>query len=171
MNFDLVFERVIGHEGGYQCDFEDRGNWTGGKVYEGELKGTKFGLAAMTYPDLDIENLTIEQAKQIYLRDWWQPLMLDRMPKGMPYQLFDAAINHGSGRAAKFLQRAAGARDDGQIGPKTIAAVLAMDHNDLLMRFIAERLGYFTNIKLWETYGKGWVRRMAGNLQFAAQDN
>ena len=46
--FDKVFNRVIGHEGGFQNMHHDRGNWTGGKVGEGELKGTKFGLSAMT---------------------------------------------------------------------------------------------------------------------------
>ena len=39
--FDKTFERSMGHEGGYQCDPKDRGNWTGGEVGKGVNKGTK----------------------------------------------------------------------------------------------------------------------------------
>lgn len=46
--FDVVFERLMPHEGGFQCDPKDRGNWTGGRVGVGELKGTNRGIAAMT---------------------------------------------------------------------------------------------------------------------------
>ena len=67
--FDVIFDRVLGHEGGFQADPRDRGNWTGGEVGKGELKGTKYGVAAMTYPELDIESLTKADAKIIFRRD------------------------------------------------------------------------------------------------------
>src|SRR5690554_991684 len=70
-DFDLAFERLIGHEGKFTDNRADRGNWTTGRVGVGELKGTKFGISAMTYPHLDIKSLTLEQAKDIYLRDFW----------------------------------------------------------------------------------------------------
>ena len=57
MNFEKAFERLIGHEGGYSTDRNDPGNWTGGKVGSGTFKGTKYGIAANTYPNLDIKNL------------------------------------------------------------------------------------------------------------------
>lgn len=111
--FEVVIDRVINHEGGFQKMHSDRGNWTSGKVGEGELKGTKFGLSAMTYPDLDIEALTLKQAKAIYFEDWWVPLKMDKFRKAMQYQFFDAAINHGTHNASKMLQRAIGAKPDG----------------------------------------------------------
>lgn len=170
-DFDTVFDRVIGHEGGFQADPRDRGNWTGGEVGEGRLVGTKFGLAAMTYPDTDIKNMTEAQARAIYYRDWWVRLGMGTWPKALAYQLFDAAVNHGSGRANQFLQRAAGVTDDGAIGPVTRKAVAAMDLNDMLFLFLAERLEYFTNVKTWDSYSKGWARRVAQNLRYAAEDN
>lgn len=170
-NFDVVFDRVVGHEGGFQADPRDRGNWTGGEVNKGKLVGTKFGLAAMTYPDVDIKNLTVSQAKDIYFRDWWTRLGMGGWSKALAYQMFDAAVNHGSGRANQFLQRAVGVKDDGVIGPVTAKAVAAMDNNDILLRFLAERLEYFTNVKTWESYSKGWARRVAQNLRYAAEDN
>lgn len=168
--FDQAFDRVIGHEGGFQNDPADRGNWTTGKVGEGENKGTKFGLAAMTYPDLAIEALTVQQAKDIYFRDWWVALGMDRFRAPMQYQMFDAAINHGMRNATKMLQRAVGSADDGIIGPKTLSRARNTDVNDLLMLFLAERLEFFTNIKTFDRYGRGWSRRVAGNLRLAAGD-
>lgn len=169
--FYIAFERVIGHEGGFQDDRRDRGNWTGGEVGNGELKGTKYGLAAMTYPDLDIRSLTLSDAKAIYRRDWWDAMKMENWPKSMQYQIFDAAINHGVGRANQFLQWAARVDQDGKIGPKTLAAVAAMDVNDLLMRFLSKRLRYFTEVKTWDAYGRGWTRRLAQCLEYAAEDN
>jgi len=169
--FDTAFNRVIGHEGGFQKMHHDRGNWTSGKVGEGELKGTKFGLAAMTYPNLDIENLTVEQAKEIYFKDWWIPLKMERFRPAMQYQFFDASINHGARNATKMLQRAVGTKDDGVIGDKTIAAKDAKDINDMLMLFIAERISFFVKCATFDKDGKGWMNRMAANLKIASQDN
>ena len=169
--FDTVFDRVIGSEGGFQADAKDRGSWTGGEVGKGKLVGTKYGLAAMTYPTLDIKSLTVQQAKDIYFRDWWTKFGMGGWPKALSFQMFDAAVNHGVGRANQFLQRALGVKDDGVIGPVTVAAVSKADTNDLLLRFLAERLEYFTNVKTWDSYSKGWARRVAENLRYAAEDN
>lgn len=169
--FDIAFERVIGHEGGFQADPRDRGNWTGGAFGQGDLNGTKFGISAMSYPDLDIRGLTPDQAKAIYWKEWWLPLKMERMPQALPYQLFDAAINHGKHRASMLLQHAVRTTTDGAIGPKTLAAAAAMDHNDILMRFLAARLRFMAQIKTWPTYGKGWAVRIADNLDLAAEDN
>lgn len=169
--FDTSFDRVIGHEGGFQNDAKDRGNWTSGKIGVGYLNGTKFGLSAMTYPTLDIKNLTVEQAKVIYKADWWDKLGMGKFPQAISFQMFDAAINHGMGSATKMLQRAVGVKDDGAIGPQTIAKVSGFDLNDLLMLFLAERLIFMTNITTFDTYGRGWSRRVANNLKLATIDN
>ena len=170
-SFETTFNRTIGHEGKFQANPKDRGNWTGGKEGVGELKGTKWGLAAMTYPHLDIANITLEQAKEIYYNDWWLKLKIERWPNVMKYQIFDAAFNHGTGRANQFLQYAARVKDDGVIGPKTITAVNMTDPNDLVLRFLAKRLRYFTEVKTWAEFSKGWSLRVAQCLEYAAEDN
>mgnify|MGYP000054720137 CR=1 FL=1 len=170
-SFETTFSRTIGHEGKFQANPKDRGNWTGGKEGVGELKGTKWGLAAMTYPHLDIANITLEQAKEIYFNDWWLKLKMDCWPNVMKYQIFDAAFNHGTGRANQFLQFAARVKDDGVIGPKTITAVNMTDHNDLVLRFLAKRLRYFTEVKTWAEFSRGWSLRVAQCLEYAAEDN
>ena len=169
--FTVAFDRIIGHEGGFQDDRLDRGNWTGGRVGQGELKGTNFGLSAMTYPDEDIKGMSIDRAKEIYFSDWWKPLKMDKMPKAVTYQLFDAAINHGMHRASILLQKAVDAKPDGIIGSKTIQAVVSADLNDVLIRFLSERLRFMAYISTWPRFGKGWAIRIADNLLLAAEDN
>lgn len=170
MNFNKAFNRLIGHEAGYSNDKRDPGNWTGGKVGVGLLKGTKFGIAANTYPNLDIKNLTLEQAKQIYKKDWWDKLGADLLHPAIVFQLWDFAINAGKPRAVKELQQVAGVFDDGIIGPKTIASVKAMDVNDVILKLTAERLKFYTSLSTWPTFGNGWTNRVAVNLIYAAED-
>lgn len=171
ITFDEAFRRLIGHEGGYSTDRRDPGNWTGGKVGVGVLKGTKYGIAANTYPNLDIKNLAIAQAKEIYKKDWWDKLGGNGLHSAITFQLWDFAINAGKKRAVMELQQAVGVTADGVIGPKTMEAVNAHDLNDVILTLTAERLRFYTSLSTWSTYGKGWTNRVADNLKYAAQDN
>lgn len=169
INFDQAFDRLIGHEGGYSDDQRDLGNWTSGKVGVGELKGTKYGIAAHSYPYLDIKNLTLEQAKEIYQRDFWD--IIGSAHPSIKFQLFDAAVNHGHGNSIRFLQRAVKVADDGQWGKFSQAALESMEHNDVLLRFVAYRLRFWASLQIFDTYGRGWTNRGAENLLYAAEDN
>lgn len=168
--FDIFIRRILSHEGGYTDNRKDPGNWTGGKVGVGELKGTKFGIAANTYPHLDIKNLTLDQAAAIYRRDYWDKARAGDMPPAVGFQLLDAAVNSGVGRATRWLQSAAGATPDGVIGPLTLAAIKKTDACDLVLRFLAERLEFMTDLSVWPTFGKGWARRIAENMRYGAED-
>lgn len=170
-HFPTFIERLLSHEGGYSADPEDPGNWTGGAKGVGTLKGTKFGIAANTYPQLDIKRLTREQAIEIYRRDFWARAKCAQLPKAAAFQLLDGAVNSGIGQAARWLQRAVGVADDGLIGPATLAAVSRTDANDLVLRFNAQRIDFMTRLKNWKHHGAGWMRRIAGNLNYAAIDN
>lgn len=168
--FDKAFERVIGHEGGYTTDPKDRGNWTTGIIGKGELKGTKYGISAMSYPNLDIKNLTEAQAKDVYRNDYWQAINLDKLYPAMAFQVFDAAINHGKTAAIKLLQKAVGTKQDGIIGPLTIAAANNLASPEVIYNFNAARIELYTNISTFQTYGRGWMARVANNLRYAAED-
>jgi lysozyme family protein len=169
--FETAFARLVGSEGGFSNDSRDPGNWTGGRVNIGALHGTKFGIAANTYPDLDIANLTLDGAKAIYYRDWWQKLGADELPPAIVFQCWDFAVNAGMANAMRALQYAAGVAQDGHVGPLTIAAAKQVDPNDLLLKFNAFRLRYYTSLSTFGTYGKGWVNRVAQDLDYAAADN
>lgn len=161
--FEQAFARTVGHEGGYQAHPEDRGNWTGGRVGVGELKGTNFGISAASYPHLDIKGLTVEAAKLIYLRDFWHAIRGDELPAPIAIEVFDGQVHHGD--AAKFmLQRALRVAADGVIGPITIAAAQAADVCVVRARFLGERLLLMTDLSTWGAFGRGWARRIGHNL-------
>ena len=164
MTFDDSFETLVGVEGNFGNDSRDPGNWTGGAVGAGVLKGTKYGISAAAYPDIDIKNLTLEGAKVLYGRDYWDRLHLDELPASIRYDLFDAAVNSGVVQAIKFLQEAVGVVVDGVIGPATIAAANLMTGDQLDKKLSGHRLLFMANCKVWPTYARGWARRIANNL-------
>lgn len=158
MFLDLI-DRVLSHEGGYVNLAADPG---------GE---TKFGISKRSYPSIDIKGLTREGAIAIYDRDFWQRVQGDKLPRPFAFQALDAAVNHGIGNAVRWMQRAAGVADDGHIGPLTMAAIGRAEPADLVLRFNAERLEFYAKLGTFDTFGRGWTRRVAGNLRYAAQDN
>src|SRR5574340_333023 len=95
MEFAEAFQRLLGNEGAYSEDANDPGNWTGGRVGEGELRGTKYGISAKSYPALDIANLTEDQAQAIYYADYWMAHKLDQLPDVLRFDVFDGAVNSG----------------------------------------------------------------------------
>ena len=159
MNFDESCDRLLGHEGGYVNDPDDPG---------GE---TKWGISKRSYPDLDIKNLTREQAKAIYRRDFWDRIHADKLPDGVAFQAFDFAVNSGIETAVRHLQRALGVADDGYWGPVTQAAAALVDESDAIMRLCGLRLMFMTTLKNWPQHGRGWARRIARNLLYGADDS
>lgn len=159
MTFDDVFDRVIGHEGGYNHYPEDPG---------GE---TNWGISKRSYPMLNIATLTREQAREIYRRDFWNRLLGDTLPSSVAFQLFDFAVNSGVETAVRYLQRAVGVADDGHWGPVSAAAAMKMPEADLIMRLNAARLDFMTRLHGWPDFGRGWARRIAKNLLYGAGDS
>mgnify|MGYP000674802498 CR=1 FL=1 len=119
----------------------------------------------------DMRKLPKSLAKEITEKSYYKAVKGDQLDRLIAWQLTDAAYNHGNRRAVKFLQAAVGASQDGLIGPRTLAAVAAMDKNDVVYLFNAERIEFYTRLRTWQTFGRGWARRVAGNLRFAASDN
>jgi lysozyme family protein len=165
-DFELAFRLLIDHEGGFTDNRADPGNWTGGSVGSGRLVGTKFGISAASHPDLDIRNLTLDQARDIYRADFWDRIGADVMPPRLAFVVFDAAVNNGAARAARWLQEAVGAAADGIVGPQTRAAIataVARDPLDLELasEVHARRLHFMAGLSTWPTFGLGWSRRLA----------
>lgn len=157
MDFETAFYRLLGHEGAYTTGEGDPG---------GE---TNWGISKRSYPSVDIKNLTRDQAKAIYQRDFWEPLG-DAHP-AIKFQVFDFAVNSGIQTAIRKLQAAVGAADDGHWGPMSAAKLAAMGVNDALMKFAAQRLMFMASLSTWDRFGRGWARRIAGQLNYAAEDN
>ena len=159
MTFDEAFDRLIGHEGGYSN--RDKAADPGGE--------TNWGISKRSYPDVDIPNLTREGAKAIYQRDFWAPLL--NVHPAVKFQAFDFAVNSGIQTAIRKLQKAINVADDGHWGPISDRKVSMMDLSDVLMLYIAEREEFWASLSNFPQKGRGWMRRSAQNLRYAAMDN
>jgi len=132
-NWPKAIEFVLKAEGGYTLDPRDPG---------GE---TMYGISKKSYPKLDIANLTIEQAQNIYKIDYWNRCKCDALPAGYDIAVMDMAVNQGVVTAIKCLQKTVGVDADGIIGPKTIEACFKKSPRSLRL-FLAERLSAYARL-------------------------
>ena len=158
--WEKAWEMTKRNEGKYQCIYGDRGNWTSGKVGVGECKGTKYGICAMSYPNLDIKNLTLDQAKEIYRKDYWYQYKCEQLPDALSIALFDYVINSPGKQAVKDLQICLGVVADGVIGPQTIGAAHSKPTRDVLNEFMLRRLQFMVTKCNWNDFGKTWGERI-----------
>lgn len=159
-SFCKAFAFVLGAEGAWSGDPNDRGNWTGGKILDGELRGTKYGISAASYPDLDIQNLTLDQAEAIYRTDYWAKIRGDEIPPAIAMCAFDCAVNQGPTIAIKLLQKTYGTVTDGIFGKKTLAAIIDSDISPTVLDFLARRAVHYAQLEQFPDYGLGWMRRL-----------
>lgn len=161
-NFEKCFDRLMEHEGGYVNHPSDPGGETNWGVTKRVAR--KFGYRG------SMKKLPKSTAMKIAKILYWDKVKADELPFAIAWQVFDSSYNHGKGNAIRFLQRALGVADDGKIGPVTLAATRRADIYDLTLEFNAERLEFFTRLKMFKTFGRGWSRRIVANLRYAAID-
>ena len=152
-HFDEIIEKVLEHEGGYVNDPNDLG---------GE---TNFGITKRFYPDIDIKNLTKEEAKQIYYDDYWLKNKVNKMPPELKHIYFDMCINMGKRTAVRILQMACNGKNsknidvDGGLGAKTFEAIQNVETE----RVRAYRVKYYVDLvnkkPEQEKFYYGWFRR------------
>jgi lysozyme family protein len=125
---------------------------------------TKYGVAKNANPTVDVTNLDWEGAKEIYFKKYWLTAKCDKLDGRVAVLHFDGAVNHGVGRAAKFLQRAVGVTDDGAIGAGTLGTVEAKDPIEVCNAICDQRAKFYNDIiagnPTQEKYRKGWMRRI-----------
>lgn len=166
--FEQCIELIGVHEGGYSSDRSDRGNWSSGKVGVGVFLGSKFGISGMSYPTLDIKNLTWDQAKAIYKRDFWDKYRIGDLAPSVRLFTFDSCINHGPSAGIKILQRSIGVKADGVVGRETVG----QSHKATPWKFAESRSDYYSEI-IQNGFNdendikqiKGWLRRNLRILQ------
>ncbi|MFM0326073.1 glycoside hydrolase family 108 protein [Caballeronia glebae] len=157
-SFDNAFDQLIGNEGGYSFNPKDPGGET--------MWGVTARIARTDGYTGAMKDLPRDRAKAIAKKWYWDPLQLDQFDARVAFQIFDA--NYNGGHCVIWMQGAAGAKIDGLLGPATIAAVQATDPLRFIMRWNAQRLRYYTSLKSWLDFGKGWANRIANNLSLGA---
>ena len=108
---------------------------------------------------MDIKNLTEDEAKEIYRRDYWNPIMGDELPDKLAIVVFDCAVNQGSGRAVRLLQILLNVAIDGNVGPKTVAAAKSSDDN-LVWMYLLHRAKLYMSTKTVAHWGANWGLRL-----------
>ena len=166
-NFDMSFDRVMQSEGGYVWDKDDAGGETNLGVTIGAW-GAYLGRAIQPG---EMAKLTKSDVKPFYKSMYWDKVRGDDLPTGVDYAVFDFAVNAGTGRAAKFLQRAVGAVDDGVIGSGTLALVAKITPGKLLENFAEQKEAFYNTLAeknpTQQKFLKGWLARVA-SVQTAA---
>jgi len=152
--FEECISVVFAHEGGYAFNENDPG---------GE---TKYGISKRSYPELNIRELTREQAKGIYERDFWKPLKLYMIDNAnICLELFDFSVNAGISRAVKMAQKLAGTQEDGIMGGMTAKAINEFE-GDYVKAYKHARRIYYEHLGSKDRYGiflKGWLSRIDNN--------
>jgi lysozyme family protein len=156
-NFDAALKAILHHEGGYVNHPAD----PGGMTNLGVTKRVWEEWVGHEVDEKTMRGLTPEIVGPMYKAKYWDKIKGDDLPTGVDYCVFDAAVNSGPGRAAKWLQSCVGVEPDGGIGPKTLAAVAAVEPADLVEDYAKRRLSFMMDLKTWDTFGKGWGRRVA----------
>ena len=127
--FERAIEYLMKNEGGY---------------YKSDNEEVNYGITKKSYPELDIKNLTVEQAIEIYRNDWWQ--QYKDLPAQVAIKIFDAAVNVGHHRAGHWLKDATA-----EAGEFNIEGIL-----DGISR---RQLAHYQHQDDWEKYQGGWTAR------------
>lgn len=154
-NFDKCMTMLLAHEGGYVNHPSDPGGMT------------NLGVTKRTYDeyhgtDIDEEGmrqLTKADVEPIYRRNYWNRCRCQDLPSGVDWAVFDLAVNSGTGRAAKLLQRAVETTEDGSIGPLTLMKVKQHESENIINRIAMYREQFYRTLSTFDTFGRGWLRR------------
>ena len=165
-NFNRCLAIILHHEGGYVNHPKDPGGETNlgvtKRVYE-DFGGTK-----------DMVDLTEDDVAPIYEKNYWGRMKCDNIPAGLDLCVFDFGVNAGPGRAAKYLQTMIGTVADGGIGPNTLKALDEYIEaeggvENAIRNYQAARQGYYESLDTFETFGRGWTRRVTETTELALE--
>jgi lysozyme family protein len=155
MTFAACIPIILESEGGYVNDPRDPGQATNLGITRAVLSEWQGHPASID----EVKHLTRETASRIYQINYYGPVHGPELSAGLDLMVFDAAVNHGVGRAIRFLQRAAHVADDGHFGPITLAAVLAAPAADLINAYHDAREAFYRSLPTFGHFGKGWIAR------------
>jgi len=163
--FDTSLAFVLSREGGYVNDPSDHGG------------ATNFGITQTVYNAFlahdqrtleSVADIPMDDVHTIYRKQYWDACRCDDIPAPLDLAVFDSAVQHGTGRAVKWLQRAAGAVPDGQCGEMTLYAVhhitLAKGLSGLVDDYLDTRAAFYAQIlardEAQHKFARGWANRM-----------
>lgn len=155
-NWEEALKHILKYEGGYVNHKDD----PGGRTNLGVTQRVWEEWTGKPATEEDMRGLTPAMVSPLYKKRYWDAVRGDDLPSGVDLCVFDCAVNAGVGRASKFLQQAVGVTADGQIGPKTIAAVTSKPADEVIEAFCNLREAHYKSLSTFATFGKGWMNRL-----------
>jgi len=154
-NFKHCLEMLLHHEGGFVNHPKD----PGGMTNLGVTKKVYDAWIGRETSEAEMRALTPADVAPIYKKNYWNKVRGDDLPSGLDWAAFDWAVNSGSGRPAKAIQRCIGSTQDGSIGPKTLALIYENDVEHIIDYVHGMRQKFYESLKTFDTFGRGWTRR------------
>ena len=162
-NFDKCLHMLLEHEGGYVNDSRD----SGGMTNLGVTKRVYDEWIGRESTEQEMRDLTPDDVAPIYKKNYWDRVKGDYVPSGVDWCLYDWAVNSGSGRPAKAVQRAVGATPDGVIGKQTVGLIMEKDPKFIIDYVYTVRQAFYEGLDDYKHFGRGWSRRNTETLHQA----
>ena len=156
-NFERSLALVLQHEGGYVNHPSD----PGGRTNLGVTQRVWEDYVGHKVDEAEMRSLTKEMVSPLYRKEYWDAVHGDKLPCGADYLAFDFAVNAGSFRCIKTIQRALNITADGVIGPVTVKAIQDTNAEDFINNFSAAKESFYRGLTTFPTFGKGWLNRVA----------
>ena len=162
-NFDKCLHMLLEHEGGYVNNVHDKGGMTN----LGVTKRVYDKWIGRESTEQEMRDLTPDDVAPIYKKNYWNRVKGDSLPSGLDWSCFDWAVNSGSGRPAKAVQRAVGATQDGAIGNQTLGLIAEKDPKFIIDYVYTVRQAFYESLDDYKHFGRGWSRRNTETLHQA----
>jgi lysozyme family protein len=159
--FDNALRVILKHEGGYVNHPRD----PGGMTNLGVTKRTLEGYLGRKVTEAEMRALKPADVAPIYRKEYWDAMRCDDYPAGIALCVFDFGVNAGIRRGVRYLQQVCNASQDGIAGPATTRAVQSFCGGDngeaeAIRRYSNARRGYYKQLGTFDTFGRGWLRRV-----------
>ena len=164
-NFDKCLHMLLEHEGGYVNNVHDKGGMTN----LGVTKRVYDKWIGRESTEQEMRDLTPDDVAPIYKKNYWDRVKGDSLPSGLDWACFDWAVNSGSGRPAKAVQRAVGATQDGAIGNQTLGLIAEKDPKFIIDYVYTVRQAFYESLDDYKHFGRGWSRRNTETLHQAME--
>jgi lysozyme family protein len=162
-NFKECLDLVLKSEGGWVNHKDD----PGGETNLGVTKAVWEEYVG--HPVKTMKDLTKDDVAPMYELKYWRPCYCEVLPRGLDFLCFSFGVNAGCGRSVKILQTSLGLVPDGVIGPRVREKIAQSNIADLIKGFSESRREYYKSLKLFPTFGKGWISRTDREEQEALQ--
>jgi lysozyme family protein len=155
-SYDEALRRLLAHEGGYSNHPSDPGGPTRWGITIGDYR--KYVNPSATADD--VRAMPLASAKRIYRERYWNAMRCDELPAGVDECVFDYAVNSGTSRAAKVLQRSLGGTVSGRVDETTLRLAVKAEPCGLINAICDERLRFLQSLRTWPVFRTGWGRRV-----------